>query len=170
MAYIEISSAEIVTGKPVSNNTQTKIKDNFIAHETRITSLEGGSAVVYPPIIMRVGGIVSDLSVSDRTGILKTTMNFNLSLTGVRLLVDRAGVSGTMEIDLLYSRAGGAYTSVLSTKPTVVYSAGNDAISSDAVLNPSQVDLQAGDILRLDITSVQSMNKNIMVRIDFTKT
>ena len=172
MAFTALSSAEISTGEPVKNSTQTKIKDNFDNLDSRVTSLEGGSNTVYPPIIMRVNG---DYGVSGNltipaTAILKTTMNFNLTVTGVRLVIDQAGTSGTTEIDLKYKRGAGAYTSILSTKPSVLYSAGNDTTSTNTVLNPSQVNLQAGDILSLDLTQAQSKAVGMMVRIDYTKT
>lgn len=167
MAYVAITAAEITAGEPVTNTTQTKIKDNFIAHESRITSLEGGSAVVYPPIIFRVNGYY-DVAVANR--ILKSTINFNLTITGVRLLIDVSGSAGTTAVDLVYKRGGGAWTSVLTTVPSVAYGAGDDAISSNAVLNSGQVALQTGDILGLDITSVQTGAKNFIARIDFSKT
>lgn len=167
MAYVPITTAEITTGEPVANTTQTKIKDNFIAHETRIASLEGGSSSVYPPVIFRVNGVYADVIA---TGLLKTTINFNLTVTGVRLLIDQAGTVGTTTIDIRYKRGAGAYTSVLSTKPSVLFSAGSDSISTNAVLDPTQVNLLAGDIIALDITSAQTAAKNFIVRLDFSKT
>ena len=168
MAYVEITSGEITSGEPVTNGTQTKIKDNLIAHESRITSLEGGSAVVYAPIIFRVNGQYDTLGAT--SGVLKTVANFNLTITGVRIYIDTSGSSGTTEIDIKYSRSGGAYTSILTTKPSVAYSAGHDAVSSNAILDVSQVNLQTGDIIRLDTTSVQTAGRSFMVRIDFSKT
>ncbi len=104
------------------------------------------------------------------TGFIKTTCNFNLTVTGVRIITDVAGSSGSTEIDIKFSRAGGAYTSIFSTKPLISYTAGNDAASTNAVLNATYVDLQTGDIIRLDITGVQTAGKNFIVRIDYVKT
>lgn len=172
MSFQTITTAEITTGEPVKNTTQTKIKDNFDNLDTRVTSLEGGGNTVYPPIVMRVNGYYGESGelTIPATGFLKTTMNFNLTLTGVRILIDNAGISGITEIDLKYKRGAGAYTSIFTTKPSVSYSAGNDSISTNAVLNPSEVYLQAGDILRLDITTVQARANGLTIRIDYSKT
>jgi len=166
MTYTPITAPEIATGEPVKQTVQAKIKDNFESHEARITSLEGGGNTVYTPIIFRINGEYSNLIAPQ---ILKTTLNFNLTITGVRLLIDTAGTSGTTQIDIKYKR-GGAYTTILSTKPSVSYSSGNDSISNNAVLDLSQVNLLAGDILAMDIVSTQLNAKNFLVRIDFNKT
>jgi hypothetical protein len=168
MAFTPITTAEITTGEPVSNNTQTKIKENFDNLDARATALEGGGNTVYPPLVFRVNGSYINYVMN---GLLKTTLNFNITVTGVRILIDTAGASGTTEIDLKYKRGAGAYTSIFTTKPSVPYSAGNDSISTNAVLSVGEVHLQAGDILRLDVTSAQSATaRNFTVRLDYTKT
>jgi len=168
MSFNPISNGEIATGEPVSNATQTKIKNNFDDHEARILSVETGSASVYPPIIINVNGLCfSEWVVDD---LVRTTANFNLTITGIRLLMRKAGSSGTHEITLKYKRGGGAWTSILSTNPSVAYSAGDNAISSNAVLNLSNVNIQAGDIIRLDILSSQTNAYGFLVRIDYNKT
>lgn len=167
MSFVAITSTEIATGKPVASSTQSQIKNNFDNHETRITSLESGSATAYPPIILRVNGLYDSLSAN--TGILKTTANFALTITGVRVIVDQAGSSGTLTCDIKKSHSGGSYTSVLSTLPSVGYASGNDATSTNGVVNSSTASVAAGDILRLDTTGVQTGGRNFMVRIDYTK-
>lgn len=169
MAFISISSGEIATGEPVSNTTQAKIQENFDNHETRILGLETSTSAVYPPIIFRINGHYPTLGVS--TDVLRTTCNFNLTLTGARLLLDKAGTAGTTEVDLLYKRGAGAWTSVLTTKPSVSYTAGDNAISTNAVLDAGEVGLQAGDLIRLDITSTQTgdVTSGLILRIDYNK-
>jgi hypothetical protein len=170
MSFTAINSTEIESGKPVSANTQTKIQENFDNHEDRITDLETGTSTVYPPIILRVNGPYADLSTAHRTGIIKTTTNFALQITGARLLIDTAGSTGTTQIDILKKSGGGAFASIFTTKPSVVYTAGNDALSSNTVLDATKVDLLAGDILRLDLTSVQAAAEGFLVRIDYERT
>lgn len=167
MAFITLTTTEIGTGKPTTNSALTKVKDNFDNHESRLIAVESGGAVTYPPIIMRVNGYYAGKNLTD--GLLKTTLNFNLTITGVRLIIDVAGSSGTTEIDLEYKRGVGSWTSIFTTKPSVVYSAGNDASSSNAVLDTSKVALEAGDFLRLDLKSVQTAGNSFMVRIDYVK-
>jgi hypothetical protein len=165
MAYVPIEEEEIETGEPVKATTQEKIRENFENHESRITSIEGGTAVTYPPIIFRVNGNYSTLV---RDGILKTTLNFDLTITGVRILIDQAGSGGSTSIDLRYSRAGGSYVSVLNSNLTISSAAGDDALSDGAVLNLSEVGLQAGDILRLDLKGAQTNGRGFLVRVDYT--
>lgn len=172
MTYVPLTTAEIATGQPVSNETATKIKNNFDSLDSRTTTLEGGGNTVYPPLIFRVNGLYGesgDLAIP-AANLLKTTLNFNLTVTGCRILIDEAGISGVTEIDLKYKRGAGAYTSIFTTKPSVDYSAGNDSTSTNAVLNGSEVNLQAGDILALSITDAQKRAKNLIVRLDFIKT
>lgn len=166
MAFTPIGSTEIESGKPVTTSTQGKIKDNFDDHEERISVIESGTATTYPPLIFRVSGNYSVAGAVD--GVLKTTTNFPIQVTGVRLLIDTAGSGGTTEIDVKYKRGVAAYTSILTTKPSVASSSGNDALSSNGVVNPSHDTLQAGDIIRLDLTSVQTNGVGFTVRIDYS--
>lgn len=171
MSFIPLSENQIATGEPVSSNVQTQIKDNLDNLNSRVTTLEGGGSTVYPPIILRVNGTYGesgDLAIP-ATGLLKTTLNFNLTIAGVRLIIDQAGISGTTEIDLEYKRGVGSWTSIFSTKPSVAWDAGNDATSTNAILDAGEVNLQAGDLLRLNITSVQARAIGLMVRIDYFK-
>lgn len=167
--YQALNSTEISTGEPTTNSMLTKVKDNFDNHEERLLAAETGSSTVYTPIVFGVYGRASDIPTASRTGYIKSTLNFNITVTGIRIIVDKAGVSGSHEIDVLFSRSGASYASLLSTKPSVSYTAGNDAISTNTVLDVNNVDLMAGDIIRMDLTSVQSMGSNFIIRIDYNK-
>lgn len=167
MAFTTITTTEIEVGKPVTNTTADKIRQNFDDHEGRIGTLETGVGVSYPPLILRVNGPYHIAGATN--GILKTTTNFPITITGIRLLIDTAGTSGTTEVDVKYKRGVAAYTTLLTTKPSVSYSTGSDALSTNGVLigSPS---LLAGDIIRLDLTSVQTGGVGFTVRIDYTRT
>lgn len=169
MSFTAITTQEIAVGEPVSNATQTKIKENFDNHESRLLTVEGGGNTVYPPIIFRCNGNPALLAIP-YTGFLKTTCNFNLTITGVRLIIDTAGSAGSTEIDIKFKRGSDPYTSIFSTLPSLSYTTGADATSSNGVLNPTYTSLETGDIIRLDITSAQTASKNFIVRVDFTKT
>lgn len=163
MSFVAITTGEITSGQPVASTTQTKIKDNFDNHETRIETLES-SVSQFLPIIFRVNGYYGVMD-----GVLKTTANSTMNLTGVRLLTDVAGSAGTVQIDIKRKRGGGSYTTIFTTKPSVVYTSGNDALSSNGVLDPAMVDVIAGDILRLDITSTQTAGWGFLVRVDWNR-
>jgi hypothetical protein len=172
LSFTSLTTEQIATGEPLTNSIVTKIKDNFDILDSRITSVEGGSNTVYPPLVFRVNGYYGEpgeLTIP-ATYYLKTTMNFNLTVTGCRLLIDAAGSSGTTEIDLKYKRGAGSYTSIFTTLPSVGYAAGNDSISTNAVLDSGQVALQAGDILAMSITNAQAGAAGFTVRLDYSKT
>jgi len=168
MAFTVITTNEIATGESVKNTTLTKVKDNFDNLDERVTNLEGGSNAVYPPLTFSVSGNPAKLNLP-YTGFMKTTINFNIIVTGVRILTDVAGSSGSHEIDIKYSRAGGAYTSIFTTRPSISFGAGNDTLSTNAVLDVNEVDLNTGDIIRLDIINAQTASRNFLVRIDYVK-
>jgi hypothetical protein len=170
MSYTAITSAEVTAGEPTTSTLMGKVKDNFSDHETRITSLEAGSGVSYPPIIFRVNGRADLVATATRTGFIMSTCNFGLTITGARLIIQTAGSSGTTEIDIQYKRGGGAWTSIFSTKPSVAYTAGDNAVSSNAVIDIANDDLQAGDLIRMNISSAQTSGSGFLVRLDFTKT
>lgn len=170
--YKAINEAEIQSGNPITNDLLTKVKDNFENVDERLTSLETGGGQVFPPMLLSVKGDYGSegtLTIP-ATNLVKSTINFNLIITGVFLIIDQAGSAGTTEIDLKYKRAAGSYTSIFTTKPSVIYSEGSDAISSNAVVSPTHGILQAGDLLRLDITSAQKNASGLIVRIDYIKT
>lgn len=164
MSFTALTTGEVTSGKPVATTTQSKIKANFDDHEARLEAIEANSSAGDPPITFRIGGYYNT-----GTGILKTTTNMSLVITGVRILVDTAGASGTVQIDIKKKRGAGAYTSIFTTLPSVVYSAGNDSISTNAVLDSGQSDFIAGDILRLDIVSGQTGGSGFLIRIDFIR-
>jgi hypothetical protein len=163
MSFTAITSGEITSGKPVAATTQTKIKDNFDDHEQRLLDVEAANSA-FPPIILRVNGFYGS-----KTGLLKTTANFSFTITGIRILIDQAGSAGDTEIDIQRKRGVGAYESVLSALPSVDFSAGNDALSSNATLNPTKTDIEPGDIIRLDLTSHQTDGNGFLVRIDYNR-
>lgn len=167
MAFTVINSSEIVSGEPVSSTTATKIKDNFDDHEARLLSIEGGAGTTYPPLIFAVNG-----AYKDRSGfgeLCFTTTNFPMEVTGIRLIIIRAGSAGITEADVQFKRGGGAWTSLLTTKPSVSYSSGDYAISSNAVLNSSYTTLEAGDLLRINLSSAQARGMGFIVRVDYLR-
>ena len=172
MSFTSISSSAVQAGQPVTNTVMGQVKDNFDDHESRLQVIESGAGTTYPPIILSargpyyVGGAVNNVT--------KTTTNFPIIITGVRLLIDQAGSSGTTQVDIKVKSGVGAFTSMLTTLPAVPSSAGNDALSGTAagstaaVLNSSYTTLAAGDEIRLDLTSVQTGGVGFLVRIDYT--
>lgn len=168
MAYVPLTSPEIESGEPVKTTTMSKIKDNFADHETRILGIEGGGDVTYPPLNFRVNGWYGAQGPAE--GWIKYIVNFKMRITGVRLYIDKAGTSGSTEIDLQFKRESDPYTTIFDVRPSVAYTEGDDAYSENQELDEDDSVLEPGDILRLDTTAVQPDGVSFTVRIDYIKT
>lgn len=151
MAFTAFNSTEIEAGKPNKQELWTKTKDNFDSHEDRILTLEA-SIASFVPLTFEVFGPYT-VNAAPQTGVMYERISFNMTALACRIMVQTAGPSGTLEVDIKYKRGAGAFTTIFSTKPSVSYSAGDLGLSTNGVL--SVTDFLAGDIFRLDITSNQ---------------
>lgn len=163
MAFNPFLNTEIESGDPVTQDLWNKTQDNFDDHESRIVSLEGGSAVAYLPLVW---GARDRFSTRDDIGIYR--LPFGISLLACRLLVVTAGSSGSTQIDIKKKTGAGAWTSVFSTLPSVPHTDGNFAISTNAVFGITT--LAAADLVRCDITTIQGGEPSgIQVYLEFEK-
>jgi hypothetical protein len=164
MAFTPINSSDVDEASPIKSTTFELTKTNLDDHESRLLTVEAASSA-FPPIVFRVSGGYNAVT----TGALKTMVGMSIRVTGVRLLIDQRGTADASEteIDILRKRGGGSYESLFSTKPKVAASAGDDAISTNTVLNLSNVELEDLDILRLDITSAQVGGIGFEARVDY---
>lgn len=165
MSYSAVTSAEVAAGEPTKQELFTKIKDNFSDHETRLTVVEAATAA-FLPIEFNLTGRYADFG-STQTGVLYYRVPFNMTLTGARLLIWTAGSAGTTEMDVLYKRGVGAYTTIFTTKPSVAYGSGDNALSTNAVI--SVTSLLAADLLRLDISAVQTAGTGATLFLEYEK-
>ena len=174
MAFTSLTTTQVAPGQPVTGTLMGTIKTDLDDHQARLTTLEGGSSTVYAPIILTVMGHYDILgAVND---LVRTTCNFNLQIIGAYIITDVAGTSGTLQVDLKFRRLsatvgqpGYVWTSIFTTQPLIAYSAGSDAISASGTINATYSTLLAGDLLRLDTTSVQNYGRGFFVRLDFNK-
>jgi hypothetical protein len=166
MAFTTISPAQIAAGEPTAQELFTKIKDNFDDHETRITATEG-SLLTIAPIVWDLYGFVGRYSA--QTAITPNLLiRSNITLLSCRLMIDVAGTSGTTEFDILYKRGANPFATIFTTRPSVGFAAGDNAVSTNAIL--SVTTLQVGDILRLDLTSAQPQSKNCSIYLEWEAT
>lgn len=168
MSYSAITTQEVTTGEPTSAAMLLKVKDNLHSHELRLQDLEGGDASSPAPITLSFEGSYGVSYLDSGKG--KMAINFDLRITGVRLYIDKCGVSGTTDVDVKFKRGVGAWTSILSTRPSVAFGAGDDAVSSNAVINTSNDDLEAGDLICFDVVTSQIKGKNFFIRLDYERT
>lgn len=153
MAFEEILTTQIEAGDPVTQELFRKIKNSLDDHEDRLAVAEAAVQSFYP-IVFKAQGALS--LYAPLTGIVHERVPSNLRLTSARILVIDAGSAGTVEFDVQYKRGGAAFASIFSTRPSVAYTAGSYALSSNAVL--AVTSLEIGDILRLDAVQGQTDN------------
>lgn len=169
MSYQSITEEEIKTGEPVAHNTQDKIRAGLQDHEGRIQALETGTSTEFPPLIWNIIGKYSSLS--GKVDLGRQAFNYNVRIQGCFLVTTIAGSSGSSEIDIEWKRGTDPWKSIFNTRPSVPASAGNDAASTNAVLNPENIDVQAGDIIRLNLTAVQTgVPQGLLIRLDWERT
>lgn len=149
MSYATITPEEIQVGEPTAKPLFDKIKGDLDDHESRLGATEV-AATTRPPIEFGVFGVLQSPLTYD--GILITRIDINLTITAVRLLVKLAGSSGTVSVDVEYKRGVGAWTSILTGNVSVAQAAGDYAIASGVL---AVTDLEAGDLIRLNVDSVQ---------------
>lgn len=164
MAFTAITTTEIEAGKANTNPLWEKVRLNFNDHESRLTTVENSTSS-FLNIPFEVQG-----RVKAATAILPIRINFNSSISSARLVVEDAGSAGTCEVDLKYGAAGGPFTSIFSTRPTVAFGAGDLGISSNAVLTSNPYLATAGNYLILDIISVQTGQKGLVLYVEYLPT
>ena len=172
-SYVDLTSEEISAGEPTRQELFTKIKCNFSNHQDRIVTLEGSIGFFSPFVFNRQGAYSQYGATTNATGVERVT--FSLTVNAVRLYIDIAGASGTTEIDILRKIPAGSFESILTTKASVAFGAGDDVFSTNAVLDATKVDQTPGTILRLDITSVQGGTvftgpRGLTVFVEYEKT
>lgn len=160
MPFTALTDEQIATGEPTSQPLFQRIKDDFDDHESRLADLEAGSASS-TPLAFEVFGKLDSSHVDDEVVIMRVAQN--MTLTGCRLLVGTAGSSGTLQVDIKYKRAAGAWTTILSAAMSSAYTEGDYDVVSGAL---AVTDIQAGDLLRLDLQSVQTDMVNFGVYIE----
>jgi hypothetical protein len=95
-------------------------------------------------------------------GVMYYLVTQDITILSATLKVITAGSSGTVDVDIKRKRGGGAWTSIFTTRPAIPYTAGNLADSDTgsgataAAIDSVVEDVLTGDILRLDISSVQT--------------
>jgi hypothetical protein len=150
VAFLTIPASTIESGDPVTQELFGFVKDNFDDHETRLLSLEGGGNTSYVPGHWNVQGHYGQVGTFEGVGLIR--IPFNITVLGGRVLCNKVGSSGDTEIDFLYKRGAGAWTSIFSSKPSVNFGDGDYSIGSGVL---DETSLLIGDLLRMDITAVQ---------------
>ena len=112
------------------------------------------------PIEFAVVGTLNGIA---ETAALVYRVPRSLTVTAVRAMVKTAGSTGNLVVDVKKKTGAGAFSSILSSTISVAYTSGNYAVGSGTVTTTS---LASGDILALDITSVQTNMVDFSVYVE----
>ena len=157
MAFTTLSAALIAVGKPILKSIFTTLKTNQDDLNTRLTSVEGSASKARFWSLPVLGA--SSFTVA--TGVSQIRIDASLDITDVIIGIyddTTAITSGTLEIDIVKSTAGGpdfsAGVSIFTTKPSIDFSTASDYDeSTNQVLNATNAACVAGNYIQLNITS-----------------
>lgn len=166
MAFSPILNQAIEAGEPVTKDLWKLVQTDLDDHEVRILTLEGSVGLILP-IQMDLYGRYDYLS--DKIGVAYTRVTDNVTVNAGRVMAHTAGTSGTTEIDIQFKRGVAAFKSLFTALPAVAFGAGNLGIGS-GTLDPSEVNLVPGDILRLDLSTSQVEGNGFSGFLEITKT
>jgi hypothetical protein len=155
MAFTTISNTLIQVGKALKREIFTTVKDNFDDHESRINNVEsfGNRVEIYNNEIL----LGSSFSTLTGLGYFKATSDFTLSSCEIQIFETGSISTGTLEIDIKKNTSpdNTGMASVFSIRPSIDFSGASDFdVSSNQVFNPASDDIEIGDFLRLDVTSL----------------
>jgi len=160
MAYTEITSAEVAAGEAVKQELFTKVKDDLIDHESRMITTEAAIGRL-PPIEFAVLGEIAAPFALD--GVLHYRVEQDLTITAARLFIVTAGSAGSAVIDVEYKRGAGAWTSILSATISAAFGTGSLSVTTGVLTFQAML---AGDLLRLNVDSVQTNMKDFSVYLE----
>ena len=161
MAYSSVDATRIVAGKPVRADDILGLRNNQEDLNTRVTAVEG--VIVKVQVFNETIHNLEFNGGSTITGFAYWRAPSAFTLTSATITQVTAGSAGTMEIDIQKGSSVSSMSTVFSTKPSLAYTAGNAATSSNAVFSSASV--SANDFLRLDLTSIQTGIGTLIITI-----
>jgi hypothetical protein len=160
MSFASIQSAVVAAGKAIKQELMDLIRTDLDDHESRLITAEAAIGRL-PPISFDVTGLLTPPMAV--TGALTYRFDNNTRVLAARLLVVTAGSTGTVEVDVEYKRGVGAWTSILNSPISAVYTSGDYFTTSGSLATQ---DFLAGDLLRLNINSVQTDVEDFSVYLE----
>jgi hypothetical protein len=158
--FQSIDPSLIEVGRPLKKEIAQQLICNDDSLNNRLLLVEAG-AVKVTVVNQAIGNLQQYSSSNVKEGMFFYVADRNFSLVQAVCSQIEAGTSGVTQFDLLKSTTGfgGTFTSVFATQPSVDFSAGNGASSTNVIFSSTEVN--QGDILRLDITSLQLPTKTV---------
>lgn len=150
MAFTSINSSNIQVGDPVTKDLWDLIKSNFDDHESRLTSLSGGSGVVT--------FFNDDIIINNPNDKIYVEVFQDCIITeaAIQLFTKAPATTGSITIDIKKNTSTNptGFTSIFSTLPTINIATATDYQRSIGTINPAAQSVTTGIILRFEITSM----------------
>ena len=126
----------------------------------------GGDSVTRPETVVANLFIKTAEIISTKRLIFRASSAMTLNTFKVTQLI--SGTSGTLELDIKKGSSLGALTTMLSTNPSVVYTAGNYATSSNVVFDSTAI--ATNDWLVIDTISLQNTRSQYHIQVEANAT
>lgn len=133
-------------------------------HEGRIESIE--NEILY--FLFEANSLLDHL-VLPNTGFIQIPITDDITVIDCQITVLTAGSAGTVQTGFEYKRGIGAWTSILTTQPSSIYTDGSNHTTTNGTVDPLNNTLDAGDFLRLNITNLQTDLRNWSVAIAYQR-
>jgi len=155
MAFSTIASAVIAVGSAIKAELWNKVKNNFDDHETRLNLIETNANKVY--VFDHLFLNASSFSTATGVNYFEAKTNFTLTSATIRIF-EKGSLAGNFEVDIKKSTTnldGTSFSTIFTTKPKIDFSVVSDyGVSTNQVFDALQIDIEAGDFLRFDITQI----------------
>lgn len=155
MAYSAFTSVEIEVGKSTKKELFQKVKDNFDDHESRIAAVE--QTAIQQIMNCKVIGDIENYSSSQilqRSPVWRAPFDGSIISFVATLLT--VSTSGTLSFQLYKSIDNGVnWTPLLSSATTLTGTTVGSQNGSVTFVNAESQLFDQGDLLRVDITTVQ---------------
>lgn len=160
MAFVPLTSAQIVAGEATKQELFDLIKENFDDHESRIADVEAFTTSTIP-FEFDVQGAPFP---GDGQAFLRIPIS--ITVTGVKVTSWIAGTAGTLTVDIERKVGAGAWATILNAPISTPYTDGDYNVeSSSGIAIPS---IAAGTFLRLNIDSMQDGMSGFTVQVEYT--
>ena len=160
MAFTTIPSGWLDVGDPTKKEIFDYIKANEDDLDTRVSDVEAATTNETPIQFQVTGPYWNEgTTITDAAHVIR--IPFYITITSGRLQITDDGSSGTLTTDVKYSDdSGSTWATIFSSVPTVAQGSGDYTQDAGVLL---VTDLDAGDLLRLDLTAVMTGNERFNV-------
>lgn len=160
MVFTALTEEEVLPGEPCKSELFDKIRGNLDDIQSRLTVQEGTTGG-FAPLEFYFAGTWDSGDAEDEVGTWRVFRN--ITLLAARLFVSDAGSAGTLEVEV--ERWNGSAWSSITTGPlSAAHTDGDKYVTSGTISIP---DIDQGQLLRVNLNSVQTDMKDFAVYVEY---